>query len=159
MVWHLYRILSAEEKSSTISDQLHIGRRLLGSENPQVEFANYVDLTSEFSEPVPFRRSPAYFSFPILDGAAPSPEALLLAVSNLKPGRTFIHCAQGHGRTGLFTAAVLLKSGKAQTAEEALRTIQCARPGVRLSNAQVSCIQLFEELTKRPERLRSQNGG
>jgi hypothetical protein len=50
-----------------------IGRRLLAQECGG-GFANYVDLTAEFSEPSAIRKAPGYFSFPILDGAAPRPE-------------------------------------------------------------------------------------
>jgi protein-tyrosine phosphatase len=51
-------------------------------------------------------------------------------------GTIYIHCAQGHGRTGMFAAAVLLSSGQAATPEEALRLVTSARPGVRLSGDQ-----------------------
>jgi protein-tyrosine phosphatase len=119
-----------------------VGRRLLAHEVVG-EFANYVDLTAEFSEPSAIRRNPGYMSVPILDGSAPDPAALDQAVSRLRPGRTFIHCAQGHGRTGLFALAMLLRSGRAGSADEGLRKLQAARPGVRLSKVQLRCIERF----------------
>ena len=109
------------------------------------EFDNYVDLTAEFAEPAAIRKSPAYRSFPILDGAAPSPEALRAAVAGLRPGRTFVHCAQGHGRTGLFALAVLLSSGVARSVEDGLRLLRTARPGIRLSRDQRRCIEVYAE--------------
>jgi len=51
------------------------GGRLLAFEL-EGEFENVVDLTAEFSEPSGIRCSPSYRSFPILDGSAPTPEAL-----------------------------------------------------------------------------------
>ena len=111
-VWHLLRLISREPALNTVTDKLVVGRRLLPFEFRD-HFDNYVDLTAEFREPCRIGRSPCYRSFPILDGSAPSPEALRSAVASLRPGRTYIHCAQGHGRTGLFALAVLLSSGSA----------------------------------------------
>jgi hypothetical protein len=119
-VWHLVRLFSREPAFSAVTERLVVGRRLLSSEL-DADFDNFVDLTAEFSEPWAIRHSPSYRSFPILDGAAPTPEALQGAVSSLLPGRTFIHCAQGHGRTGLFALAVLLRSGAARSVEDGLQ--------------------------------------
>ncbi|TWU44827.1 hypothetical protein Poly51_58930 [Rubripirellula tenax] len=52
------------------------------------------------------------------------------------PKPVLIHCAQGHGRTGLVAAAVLIVSGEAQTAADAIAIIQAVRPGVELNKAQ-----------------------
>jgi protein-tyrosine phosphatase len=52
------------------------------------------------------------------------------------PGRVYVHCAQGHGRTGLFAAAVLLARGAAATPAEAVARVRAVRPGVRLKPAQ-----------------------
>ena len=142
MVWHLIRLFSREPAHSVVTEQLVVGRRLLPSEF-QGEFDNFVDLTAEFSEPSSIRHSPSYRSFPILDGGAPTPEALRAAVASLRPGRTVIHCAQGHGRTGLFALAVLLSSGIARNVEDGLQMLTKARPGIRLSKGQHRCIQAY----------------
>jgi hypothetical protein len=142
VVWHLVRLFSREPAHNGVTEQLVVGRRLLASEL-DAEFDNYVDLTAEFSEPSAIRQSPSYRSFPILDGAAPKPEALRAVVTSLRPGRTFIHCAQGHGRTGLFALAVLLSSGVARSVEDGLRMLQKERPGIRLSRDQQRCIEMY----------------
>ena len=144
LVWHLIRLFSREPARNAVSDQLVIGRRLLTFEL-EGEFDNFVDLTAEFSEPFAIRRSPSYRSFPILDGGAPTPEALRAAVANLRPGRTFIHCAQGHGRTALFALAVLLSSGTARSVEHGLQMLRSVRPRIRLSSEQYRCIQKYAE--------------
>lgn len=141
-VWQLMRILSKERPCDAVTDELTIGRRLLAHEVDGT-FVNYVDLTAEFQEPSAIRRSPAYTAFPILDAAAPSSERLLAAVKGLRSGPTFIHCAQGHGRTGLFAAAVLLGSGIAHSVDEAIRMLQEVRPGIRLNQVQLQCIKEF----------------
>jgi len=141
-VWHLIRLFSREPACGVVTEDLVVGRRLLASEFDD-EFDNYVDLTAEFSEPAAIRGSPSYRSFPILDGAAPRPEALRSAVAALRPGRTFVHCAQGHGRTGLFALAVLLNSGAAGSVEDGLQMLRTVRPGIRLNRDQQRCIQLY----------------
>lgn len=142
LVWQFLRLASREPAHNAVTDQLVIGRRLLAFEL-EGEFDNYVDLTAEFAEPSAIRRNPSYRSFPILDGGAPTPEALGSAVASLRPGRTFIHCAQGHGRTALFALAVLLHSGLARNVGEGLRILSAARPAVRLNKAQRRCIQAY----------------
>jgi protein-tyrosine phosphatase len=141
-VWHIARLLSAEPPFSNVSNQLVVGRRLLSSEVPG-EFANYIDLTAELQEPRSLREAPGYLAFPVLDASAPTPECLRAAVSRLHPGTTFIHCAQGHGRTGLFALAVLLTSGAVRTVDEGLSMLANARPAIRLSPEQTECIRAY----------------
>jgi hypothetical protein len=138
IVWHSIRLLSTEPAWNQVTDQLVIGRRLLARECPG-EFANYVDLTAEFAEPRALREMPGYVAFPILDGSTPSLERLHTVIGGLRPGKTFIHCAQGHGRTGLFAVAVLLLSKEAQTVEEGLTLLTGVRPAVRLNSEQANC--------------------
>jgi hypothetical protein len=144
-VWQGFRILSRKPPFHTVNDCLVIGRRLLPSE-VSGQFDNYVDLTAEFTEPKAIRTSNAYQSVPILDGSAPDPDVLLQAISRLRPGRTFVHCAQGYGRTGLFALACLLKSGKAHSVDDGLAVLVAARPGIGLSGPQRRCI---EDVAKR----------
>jgi protein-tyrosine phosphatase len=146
-VWHIARLINREPAFNTVTKDLVVGRRLLSGELNE-EFANYIDLTAEFAEPTAIRRSGAYLSFPILDGAAPDPTSLRDFLDRLRPGKTFVHCAQGHGRTGLFAVAFLLKSGIAPTAEECLARLQSIRPGIRLNKAQRMCVDEFTALLK-----------
>ena len=144
-VWRLRRVLEREPARNEVTERLVVGRRLLASELDG-GFDNYVDLTAELAEPSAIRRSPAYRSFPILNDAAPTPEALRVAVQSLSPGRTFIHCAHGYGRSGLFSLAVLLSSGDARSVEDGLQMLKTARPGIRLNREQLKCIQLYADL-------------
>jgi diacylglycerol kinase (ATP) len=145
IVWHLHRIFSRKPPWSVITEQLVVGRRLLASELDG-EFDNYVDLTAELTEPSAIRRLPAYRSFPILNDAAPSPEALRIAIRSLKPGRTFVHCGRGYHRSALFALAMLLTSGVAHSVEDGLRMLTAARPGMRLKRSQYKCIQRYADL-------------
>ena len=142
LVWHLSRILSREPKNDRLNDRIVVGRRVLGGEL-EGDFANHVDLTSEFQEPRQYRISRGSVAFPILDASAPHPEDLETAIERLSDGPTFIHCAQGHGRTGLFALALLLKSGDARTIQEGLAMLVKVRPAVRLNGPQMKCIEDF----------------
>jgi protein-tyrosine phosphatase len=149
VVWHLIRLFSREPARNAVTEQLVVGRRLLAFELAG-KFDNFVDLTAEFSEPSAIRGFPSYRSFPILDGSAPTPEALRAAVASLRPGRTFVHCAQGHGRTGLFALAVLLSSGVARSVEDGLQMLSAVRPAIRLSSEQHRCIQIYAQQAGQP---------
>ena len=143
-VWHLAR-LKHKPLLSRVTEDLFIGRRLLASELDET-FDNYVDLTAEFAEPAAIRRSPSYRSIPILNDSAPAPEALHAAVRSLKPGRTFVHCGRGYGRSALFAVAMLLASGRAKSIEEGLQILGTVRPGVRLNGEQQRCVRICANL-------------
>jgi hypothetical protein len=142
IVWHILRLISREPAHNLVNDSMVVGRRLLPGELPG-EFANYVDLTAEFAEPPAIRAAAGYLSFPILDGSAPDSKVLREFVDRLRPGKIFIHCAQGHGRTGLFAVAVLLKSGAAATVSEGMQMLTKARSGIRLTAIQRRCVEQF----------------
>jgi protein-tyrosine phosphatase len=141
-VWHVLRNVSREPVVQEVAPQMSAGRRLLGHELPG-PFDNLVDLTSEFAEPSQLRQLAGYVSFPMLDGAAVDPQDLLAVIRRLRPGTTFVHCAQGHGRTGLFCAALLLERHLAANPAAALEQLQSVRPGIRLSRHQRSCLDRF----------------
>lgn len=135
-VWHMVRLLSREAPFNTINNNLVIGRRLLEREAPE-GFDHYVDLTAEFEEPAFIRKRQGYRCLPILDASVPRVEDLISAVENTATGRAFVHCAQGHGRTGLFALALLLRRGNVQTIEEGVDLIRSLRPAVRLNREQI----------------------
>lgn len=145
IVWNLIRFVTRERAYNQVSPNLIVGRRLLGHEIPG-DVLNYIDLTAEFTEPTQARNLNGYLCLPILDAGAPNPELLLKTLSGLKPGKTFVHCAQGHGRTGLFAVAILLASRAATSVDEAISVLQSTRPGIRLNAEQRSCVRAFAQL-------------
>jgi len=147
-VWHFARLMSSEPASNEVGDALVIGRRPANDEVvPDV--ANLIDLTSELQEPPQFRTHAGYVCLPTLDATAPSLEQLALTMRRLRPGRAFIHCAQGHGRTGLAALAFLLSRGLVDNVPDALRKIQLARPGVRLNREQYRCAEAYAALLEK----------
>ena len=144
-VWHLLRLIKRETAYDQLSENIFIGRRLLSHELP-AEIDHVIDLTCEFTEPLALRRK-SYYLFPILDGFVPTSDLLrgwLNEIADLH-GTIFIHCAEGHGRTGLFAAALLLHKGQFQNPDEALRFIRSKRSLVRLGSRQM---KMLNELQK-----------
>ncbi len=142
VVWHLIRLLSREPKLNSLGDDFILSRRLLSHELPE-NISSVVDLTCEFTEPIEKWNVRSYVCFPMLDASnATANEIRQLATHILKmPKPVLIHCAQGHGRTGLVAAAVMLVSGKAKTASDALAIVQEARPGIELNRMQYSILE------------------
>jgi protein-tyrosine phosphatase len=142
IIWHIARILSRENPFDRLGDDLILGRRLFASELPS-GVDNYVDLTAEFEDPKKIRKTINYHCLPILDGSVPLKEELTSMVSRIRTGTTYIHCAQGHGRTGLFTLALLSTRGKIDSFEEGLSLLKKARPGIGLNKTQETFIRKF----------------
>jgi len=143
-IWHLARLLSREPVLNHVTNDIIVGRRLLSSENVGT-FEIIVDLTSEFEEPRKLRDYPGYHNFPILDASSPSVEALRAFIESLQPGVIFIHCAQGHGRTGLFALALLLHRKIVSSVDEGMTLLQKSRPGISLNCTQMKCIRQFAD--------------
>ncbi|MEO2090621.1 MAG: protein-tyrosine phosphatase family protein [Gemmataceae bacterium] len=107
--------------------------------------AAVIDLTCEFTDVAGIRRLPGYVCLPTLDAGIPDParfrECVRLAAEF--PGVVFIHCAQGHGRSGLFAAAVLLARGLATDPKDAVRQVRAVRRGVRVKPHQMRFLEAF----------------
>lgn len=146
-VWHLARLIIREDHYNEVNDLIIVGRRLLSSELP-AGVETVVDLTCEFNEPEVLRTVSIYIAAPMLDGTALAAEDLVNLARRVSKadGAIYIHCAQGHGRTGTFTALLLLVTRQAGSVEEALAMIQKARPGVRINSAQRAVLDSASEL-------------
>ncbi|MEM8884950.1 MAG: tyrosine-protein phosphatase [Planctomycetota bacterium] len=135
MIWHAARGLSRERPVDRVDDRLVIGRRLLDRE-PQPDVECWLDLTAEFAEPASTRTRPGYRSFPILDAGVPDPNELESVLQEIGERSVFVHCAQGHGRTGLVAAILLIRRGSAAGLDDALGRLQSVRPRLRLNARQ-----------------------
>lgn len=142
--WHAVRLVSREPAFARLTDAILIGRRLLLREYPQVR--TVVDLTAELDEHVP--TGATYVSIPILDAAPLRHGELRDAARRIAACETpiYLHCAQGHGRTAMVAAALLLETGVAGSPEVALEMIQKVRPRARPNAAQARA--LVEAWTK-----------
>jgi hypothetical protein len=134
-VWHLTRFLTREHATDAITQRFTVGRRLLGSEIPPgIELV--IDLTSEFPEPAGVRKGRQYLWFPMLDASVPDAQVLRTFIAELPDVPTYVHCAQGHGRTGLFSIAYLVDRRICLTPDDALTLLATARPGIALNHEQ-----------------------
>jgi hypothetical protein len=143
-VWHLARWVSREPPHAEVAPGLRIGRRLLPGELPP-DTGTVLDLTSEFIEPQGIREACRYVGLPILD-ASTLPVAEVIPVLRELAGLSvplYVHCAQGHGRTGMIAAALLLARRQAPDVPAALALVRRARPGVRLSRAQEEALAVL----------------
>ena len=141
-LWHLVRLLSNETPYNRLDEQTTIGRRLLASEFP-TGINNVVDLTAEFSEPIRIVSKSNYLSFPVLDASIVSASELNSIVTKIDQldGVTYIHCAQGHGRTGFVTAALLIHRNPDLTVNDAIKKIQRSRPALTCNRRQVATLE------------------
>lgn len=144
-VWYALRLVKREAAFNQLTDSIFIGRRLLTHELPD-NIDHVIDLTCEFNEPKTLRES-SYHSFQILDGFVPSPDQLREWADQTAglSGNIYIHCAEGHGRTGLFAAVLLLCIGHSQTPEDALQFIKSKRPLVRLGQRQMAVLHASQD--------------
>ena len=96
-----------------------------------------VDLAAEFPSSA-FIRSwgGQYVSFPVLEASVRSIDDLKRCIDSLPQGGLYIHCAQGHGRTGFFACAFLLRRGIVKSLPQAEAMVAEARPDVKLRKAQ-----------------------
>lgn len=140
--WHLVRLVSQEPAVNRVDPDLFLSRRLLSDELPN-GVKTVVDLTCEFTDP-PFACD-NYHCFPFLDASCPTADELNELAKRILtlPKPVLIHCAQGHGRTGLVAAAVLLVAGKASTSAEALALVRTVRPGIELNASQRKTLELL----------------
>ncbi len=143
-VWYGVRLVKRESAYDQLTENVFIGRRLMSHELPE-HIDHVVDLTCEFSEPKRLR-SRSYHSFQILDGFVPTCDQLCKWVETTArlSGDVYIHCAEGHGRTGLFVAALLLYRGDFQTVDDALQFTKSKRPRVRLGQRQLAVLKFAQ---------------
>lgn len=139
-VWHIYRLINRENPTNKISDDLVIGRRLLPKEVHDV-FDVYIDLTAEFDEPKQIREKASYVCFPILDTHVPDIDDLMILIDKIDNKKVFIHCAQGHGRTGLVALAILMKKGIVDDVGKGVEYLQDFRPALGLSRNQIEYLE------------------
>lgn len=145
--WSAWVWIAAGPAYHRVTDSLIGARRLRAHEYPE-GITLIADLTSEMLDPKSIRQSPGYRCFPALDAAPIPPAELLKIVRELRVAhgeQLLIHCAKGHGRTGMVAAAWLIERREVHSVEEALELLQSKRPTLRLGNSQKRAV---EEMVK-----------
>lgn len=136
LCWRAMR-LSPEPCHSEIAPGLFVGRRPTPIDLPE-GVAMVVDLTAEFSPAPGVLEGRAYRCIPTLDGTPPDERESRALIAELArfEGPIYIHCAFGHGRSVLITAATMVQRKIAASPDEALAMIKAIRPRIGLSRAQ-----------------------
>jgi hypothetical protein len=141
-IWHVKRVFGSERAYDELVPGVLIGRRLTPREWPR-STGSVLDLTSEFSGSHPAGPSTHYRCLPTLDRCAPDLADLIQCLRDLEtsPRDPCIHCAEGHGRTGLAAAVLLMLEAEELGPEEAFARVKQVRPGVWLSREQKAALQ------------------
>ena len=116
-------ILSKEDFSNQIyGTNIWISRRPTNSDDLS-QFDLIIDLTAEFPCD---RFKGQYLSYPNLDGHILNSLPNKLTID--KEQRTLIHCANGHGRSALFTSLLMVELNYSKKPEDSLQSIFKSRP-------------------------------
>lgn len=143
VTWSIQLWFTREPSYARVHETLFISRRLLTNELPG-GVKRVCDLTSELSDPAAIRSLNGYVSYPILDASTCDPASLVSLARSLPPiydRPLLIHCANGHGRTGMFAAIWLLTHGFASEPSSAIQLIQTVRPAAKLGPIQYATVE------------------
>lgn len=108
-----------------------------------------LDMTAE----LPARGHGPYLNVPLYDTQGPSAAQTQQAVQWASAQRAkgvplYVFCQNGHGRSGVVAAALLVELGLAGDGEEALRLLKGARPKVRFNAAQAEAMKRWEAMRR-----------
>ncbi|BCM90180.1 putative protein YnbD [Abditibacteriota bacterium] len=136
-----------ENRFDLVAENIWLGCQLGAGDEAELSSHHVravLDLTCEFAE-VPFLRRLNYRSIAILDTRAPTLEQLQegadFLLQSAAYGPVYVHCALGHGRSALFVAAYLVRSGQAKTAGEAVEMVRAKRPRIGLYPGQYAVLE------------------
>ncbi len=145
----LLSTMSGENSSDKLMDGVFIGRRPVRARDIPSCTAVCVDLAAEFpASRAELKYGGRYVSFPILEASFRSCEALITCIDSLPESGLYIHCAQGHGRTGFFACALFLRRGTVETLPEAEALVTRVRPGVKFRKGQREFLEANVKLLK-----------
>jgi len=151
LVWvsfWLIRLLHRHGASTEVEPGVWLSRRLSAREirgirSSGVGLLAVLDLAAELPRGAP--RELTYLSLPLLDGTAPSIEAMNRAVQWIDEqharGPVLVHCAAGHGRSATVVLAWLLSCGYAADVETGLARLRELRPGIAVNRSQLARVR------------------
>jgi hypothetical protein len=137
-VWRIWIVFDRRAAHQSVDGRLIVSRRLLAAEYPG-GVTHVWDLTCEFLDPWSVRKATDYRCLPVLDAGTISAEELALAVRAIRLGESdclLIHCANGHGRTGLVAAAWLIANDASLSVDDAIARLRAVRARIMLRPCQ-----------------------
>ena len=104
-----------------------------------------VDLTAEFGRIPRGTYTFEYVCLPILDHSVPELKALVELVDKLKShkGKILVHCAVGHGRSGMVVAALVIATQEEPDVAAAIDLVRKSRNGVQLNIVQMQLLNNY----------------
>ncbi len=135
--WINSRLWTAREASAVrVAERVWLGRMPTAAQARALGIARIVDVSAELSPPagIPTR------CVPMLDLIAPTPAQLTAAAAAIETqlrddGDVLVCCALGYSRSAAAVAAWLLRTGRAEDADEAIARVQTQRPQLVLHDA------------------------
>jgi membrane-associated phospholipid phosphatase len=144
-----------------LTPRVWIGSKLSQGEAMEIKrrgVTAVLDLTAEFSE-TPALLDLAYLNIPILDLTGLDPAQLKAAVDFITRqsdhGVVYIHCKAGYSRTAAVAGALLIASGQATTADEAVAALKRARPTIIIRPEAHTALAQFSGVWKAEQKSRS----
>lgn len=138
-----------EEPFHKVSQTLYLGRFPLRypSEFP-IDVANIVDLTAEFVVRKDVASGRRYICLPSLDCELPGAHDMVSLARDVAtwPGDTYIHCANGHGRSASVAALVMVLKGEAASVDAAFATMKSTRTLVGIQPQQRAVLMQAEAM-------------
>jgi protein phosphatase len=143
-----------------LTPRVWIGSKLSQGEAMEIKrrgVTAVLDLTAEFSE-TPALLDLAYLNIPILDLTGLDPAQLKAAVDFITRqsdhGVVYIHCKAGYSRTAAVAGALLIASGQATTADEAVAALKRARPTIIIRPEAHTALAQFSGVWKAEQKSR-----
>lgn len=125
------------------------------SEFPVDDCSSVVDLTAEFPARDAVINGRTYLCLPSLDCEMPPRDELLKLARRVADmrGKTYVHCANGHGRSACLAALVLMIRGEATGWRDAFVIMRKTRPQVNIQSPQENMLQSIEDELARKRLL------
>jgi len=136
-----------DEPVATVADDVRLGRFPTSRNVRDEKYAAVVDMTAELPAPGQIGN---WHCMPSLDLLMPSIDTLQSAAEVIEKersqGTVLVACALGYARSAMAVAAWLLRTGRAQDADEAIAMIWAKRPAIVLGDEHR---QLLRQVSRR----------
>lgn len=156
-VWVLKHLLVfpclGERPYDYVAEKIVVGRwpMRFPAEFPR-ECSGIVDLTAEWPARPDVLRGRRYVCCPTLDCTMPDPVHVLKAVEEVakwpEGETTYIHCANGHGRSASFAAILMVVRGHAEGWRKAMEIMKKRRPHVGVHEPQAKVMDEVERMMR-----------
>jgi len=144
LFWAVKHLILGEHPFDLVAEGIYVGRFCMRypSEFP-VECTHVVDLTAEFPVRGRVLQGRTFRCLPSLDREMPQEQPLGLLAHEVAGwgGVTYIHCANGHGRSAVLAAMVLVLRGQCGSVAEGIGLMKARRSVISAQPHQIAAGQ------------------